>query len=67
MSVQQDGPHDDSMYLVLPVPFRVADGKMFVEAQAANGLDRWADNFSRVLVAAPAIPEADAQNLAGFV
>ena len=67
MRVQQGGPHEDSMYLVLPVPFRVHDGRMFVEAQAANGLDRWADRFTRVLVAAPVIPEAEAQNLAGFV
>ena len=37
MRVQQGGPHEDSMYLVLPVPFRVHDGRMFVEAQAANG------------------------------
>ncbi len=55
------------MYLVLPVPFRLADGKIFVEAQAANGLDRWADHFARVTVAAPAIPEFAARDLAGFV
>ena len=55
-----------SMYLVLPVPFRVAEGKFFVECQAANGLDRWADHFSRVLVAAPVIPESQARNLTGF-
>jgi glycosyltransferase involved in cell wall biosynthesis len=58
---------DDSMYIVLPVPFRIADGRTFVEAQAANGLDRWADNFSRVVVAAPVIPDAEVHSLAGFV
>ena len=57
---------DGSMYLVLPVPFRVAEGKTFVECQAANGLDRWADHFSRVVVAAPVIPEAKVRNLKGF-
>ncbi len=57
---------DGSMYLVLPVPFRVAEGKTFVECQAANGLDRWADNFRRVLVSAPVIPETEVRNLKGF-
>jgi glycosyltransferase involved in cell wall biosynthesis len=56
-----------SMYLVLPVPFRIADGKTLVEAQAANGLDRWADHFAKVVVAAPVIPESEVRNLAGFV
>ena len=55
------------LYLVLPVPFRVTEGKVLVEAQAANGLDRWADNFPQVTVAAPVIPESSTQNLAGFV
>ena len=55
------------MYLVLPVPFRIFEGKLFVEAQAANGLNRWADNFARVVVAAPVIPESQLPNLAGFV
>jgi glycosyltransferase involved in cell wall biosynthesis len=55
------------MYLVLPVPFRMIDGKLHVEAQAANGLDRWADNFVSVTVAAPLIPDSEAIKLAGFV
>jgi glycosyltransferase involved in cell wall biosynthesis len=55
------------MYLVLPVPFRSVGGKILVEAQAANGLDRWAENFSRVIVAAPLIPEAMVPRLVGFV
>ena len=57
---------DNSMFLVLPVPFRMAEGKVFVECQAANGLDRWADHFGRVTVAAPVIPEAEVRNLKGF-
>ena len=57
---------DNSMFLVLPVPFRVAEGKIFVECQAANGLDRWADHFRRVTVAAPAVPETEVRNLKGF-
>jgi hypothetical protein len=35
----------EGMFLVLPVPFRVLDGRVLVEAQAANGLGRWAENF----------------------
>ena len=56
----------NSMYLVLPVPFRMAEGKIFVECQAANGLDRWADHFDQMIVAAPVIPEGEVPNLAGF-
>ncbi|MGD0796996.1 MAG: glycosyltransferase [Acidobacteriaceae bacterium] len=58
---------DDQMCLVLPVPFRVTDGEMFVETQAGNGLDRWSDHFSSVFVAAPLIPESEANALTGFV
>jgi len=60
-------PDDGSMYLVLPVPFRSVDGRLYVEAQAANGLDRWADNFSTLTVAAPVIPEPLLSTIAGFV
>jgi glycosyltransferase involved in cell wall biosynthesis len=55
------------MYLVLPVPFRDFEGELQVESQAANGLDRWADNFSQVIVSAPLLPPAAAAHLAGFV
>ncbi len=53
------------MYLVLPVPFRMQDGALYVEAQASNGLDRWADNFAHVTVAAPVVPEELVGSLAG--
>ena len=55
-----------SIYLVLPVPFRIAEGRIFVECQAGNGLDRWADNFDSIIVAAPVIPESQVRNLTGF-
>ena len=45
------------MLLVLPVPFRLVDGQLFFEAQACNGLERWADNFGFVTVAALLMPE----------
>jgi len=47
----------DSMLIVLPVPFRFIDGELFFEEQACNGLNRWAENFARIAVAAPIIPD----------
>ncbi len=49
------------MLLVLPVPFRSAGNQLLFEAQACNGLNRWADNFSHVVAAAPVMPEYLAQ------
>jgi glycosyltransferase involved in cell wall biosynthesis len=45
------------MLLVLPVPLRLVNGQLFFEAQACNGLERWADNFGFVTVAALLMPE----------
>ena len=53
--VQQKG-----MLLVLPVPLRVKGNQLFLESQACNGLEQWADNFESVIVAAPILPEAEA-------
>jgi glycosyltransferase involved in cell wall biosynthesis len=63
------GPKEDAegMYLVLPVPFRMIDGRLHAEAQAANGLDRWAEGFDRLTVAAPLVPEDRVADLDGFV
>lgn len=48
-----------SMLLVLPVPFRaLPEGTLLVEQQAWNGLERWAENFDRMIVAAPVLPES---------
>ena len=55
------------MLLVLPVPFRILQGELYVESQAANGLSRWADSFARVTVAAPVIPESLIPTLAGVL
>lgn len=49
-----------TILLVLPVPFMRMDGILYVERQAANGLNLWAQNFEYVLIAAPiksGIPE----------
>ncbi|MGB5962179.1 MAG: glycosyltransferase [Coleofasciculaceae cyanobacterium] len=49
------------MLLIIPVPFRVKDNQLLFESQACNGLERWADNFESVIVAAPVIPEEFAE------
>ena len=59
--------HPNSLYLVLPVPFRLHGGVLHVESQAANGLDRWADHFDHVTVAAPVLPESQLPHLSGVV
>lgn len=49
---------ENSILLVLPVPLRKnSAGALLIEKQACNGIDRWADNFSKVVVACPAIDE----------
>lgn len=50
-------PVRQGMLLVLPAPLRRAGGKLFLEAQACNGLERWADHFGKVVVVAPLLPE----------
>ena len=62
---RQSPPAEDSLYLVVPVPFRRVRGKLLVEAQAANGMARWADSFARVTVAAPVVPEKEAATIPG--
>jgi len=48
---------NSSLLLELPLPFMVVGGCVYVEAQAANGIKLWCDNFSRVTVCAPVIPD----------
>ncbi|MEO8893964.1 MAG: glycosyltransferase [Coleofasciculaceae cyanobacterium] len=50
------------MLLIVPVPFRDKDNQLLFESQACNGLERWADNFESVIVAAPVIPEEIAED-----
>jgi colanic acid/amylovoran biosynthesis glycosyltransferase len=47
----------NSLLLDLGVPFRMLDGKLHIEAQAHNGLRRWLDNFDRITVCAPVLPD----------
>ncbi|MDZ4859411.1 MAG: glycosyltransferase [Candidatus Hydrogenedentes bacterium] len=48
---------DTSMLLVLPVCYRKVGNHLLLEAQACNGIERWADNFSSLVVACPVVPE----------
>lgn len=50
-------PENDSLLLVVPVSLRLKDGKTFLEVQACNGVERWAESFESVVFAAPVIPE----------
>jgi glycosyltransferase involved in cell wall biosynthesis len=50
-----------SLLIVLPVPFRYKNQQLLFESQACNGLERWADNFGSLIVAAPLMPESLAQ------
>lgn len=45
------------MLLVLPAPLRRVDDRLFLEAQACNGIEQWANHFGHVVVAAPLLPE----------
>lgn len=44
---------EESILLVLPVPVKNVGGELFIEAQAANGLERWLENFAQVTACCP--------------
>lgn len=48
---------DDNMLLVLPVPYRRVRDTLLFEAQACNGIERWAEHFSSLAAACPVLPE----------
>ncbi|HRI87065.1 MAG TPA: glycosyltransferase family 1 protein, partial [Candidatus Hydrogenedentes bacterium] len=52
---------DNSMLLVLPVCYRKQGDTLLFESQACNGIERWADNFSSLIVACPVVPEERVQ------
>lgn len=54
-------PTQRGMLLVLPVPFQIQNNQLLFESQACNGLERWADNFDHVIVAAPVLPKAQVE------
>ncbi len=58
--VTQSTTSRSSILLVLPLPVRYDEqGRLQTEAQAANGLERWADNFEKVTAVCVLTPEAE--------
>ncbi len=57
-SVSSAAQRSASILLVLPLPVRYdEEGRLLIEAQAANGLERWADNFDSVTAACVDTPD----------
>jgi len=52
--------YDRDLLLDLPAPFVRRDGRLFVEAQAFNGLTQWQKHFKRMTVTAPVVTESPA-------
>ena len=48
---------EKKILLVMPVPFQKVDGRLGFDEQTCDGLVRWAENFERVVIACPVIPE----------
>jgi len=58
ISVSSTGQRHSSILLVLPLPVRYDEqGCLLIESQAANGLDRWAENFDMVTAACILTPD----------
>jgi len=45
------------MLLVLHSPLYQRDGRLFLDDQAGNGLEQWADHFGSIVIAAPLLPD----------
>jgi glycosyltransferase involved in cell wall biosynthesis len=58
---------EGSLLLDLPVPFRRIDGVLHVDVPADVGILGWLDNFERVTVCAPCVPEAHVDPTASWV
>lgn len=57
-AVTQVSGDPDSLFLVLPVAFRRKKNRLYFDTQACNGLKCWCEQFRKVTVACPVIPEA---------
>ena len=60
-------PGQGSLLLDLPVPFRRIGGVLHVDVPADVGILCWLDNFERVTVCAPCVPEAHVDPTASWV
>jgi glycosyltransferase involved in cell wall biosynthesis len=58
ISVSSTGQRHSSILLVLPLPVIYDEqGRLLIESQAANGLERWAENFDKVTAACIFTPD----------
>lgn len=64
---RQADPAEGSLLLDLPVPFRRIGGVLHVDVPADAGILGWLDNFERVTVCAPCVPEAQVDPTASWV
>ncbi|GAP97888.1 glycosyltransferase [Leptolyngbya sp. NIES-2104] len=55
---------DTSLFLVVPVPFRIVNGEYGCDYQACDGLMRWLEHFDRIVVAAPVLPDNEPHDFA---
>ncbi|KQX17778.1 MULTISPECIES: glycosyltransferase [unclassified Sphingomonas] len=46
-------PAGTTLLLVIPAPLHESDGRLWLDAQACNGLRLWLDHFDRVILCAP--------------
>jgi glycosyltransferase involved in cell wall biosynthesis len=53
----ESGRQADRLLLDVGVPFRVTNGKVYVEAQAHHGIRQWLENFDSLTLCAPVVPE----------
>lgn len=54
---------DTSLLLVVPVRFRVVNGRYGLDEQTCDGLIRWTEHFDRLVMAAPVLPETETQEI----
>ncbi|MGG6266061.1 glycosyltransferase [Leptolyngbya sp. AN03gr2] len=55
---------DTSLLLVVPVPFRVMNHRYGLDHQTCDGLIRWTEQFDRLVMAAPVLPEKETREVA---
>ncbi len=55
--IQQPSTQKNTILLVTAVPLREVNGQLGLDDQTCEGLVRWAENFERVIMAGPGLPE----------
>ena len=55
--MQETATTEKKILLVMPVPFRKVEGRLGFDEQTCDVLACWAENFERVVLACPTLPE----------